>query len=85
VLRTDLDDTLDLIGLLAGWRATALYVGTLCTLVTAFVLDFTGWPRLRNPKLAQAYTQALTTSLVLLAPLLLALLMFVLFLRGFSL
>ena len=47
MLRTDLDDTLDLIGLLASWPAVTAYVGVLCALVTAYVLDFAGRPRLR--------------------------------------
>jgi hypothetical protein len=85
MLRTDLDNTLDLIGTLSSWRATMLYAGLLCALVAAFVLDFAGRPRLRSAALARAYSRVLTTSLALLAPVLLIGLMFVLFVHGFRL
>jgi hypothetical protein len=85
MLRTDLDDTLDLIGLVASWPAVAAYVGVLCALVTAYVLDFAGRPRLRNVTMARAYTRAVSTSLIVLAPLLLIMLMFVMFVHGFRL
>jgi hypothetical protein len=85
MLRTDLDDTLDLIGVLASWPAVAAYVGVLCALVTAYLLDFAGRPRLRSLKIARAYTRAISTSLTVLAPLLLIMLMFVMFVHGFRL
>ena len=85
MLRTDLDDTLDLIGLLASWPAVAAYVGALCALVLAYLLDFAGRPRLRSVAMARAYTRAVSTSLTVFAPLLLLMLMFVMFVHGFRL
>jgi hypothetical protein len=85
MLRTDLDDTLDLIGLVACWPAVAAYAGVLCALVTAYLLDFAGRPRLRSMAMARVYTRAVSTSLIVLAPLLLIMLMFVMFVHGFRL
>ena len=84
MLHTDLDNVIDVVRAIASWPATGAYVLGLVGLVAAYVLDFVGRPRLSSPRLARLYTRTVSTSLVVLAPALLIMLMFVMFIHGFG-